>query len=267
MPTHLSLLSVATLILLFSHVTGVSRLHRAAIYLVRPSGFTLRVAARSGAFFCKVPYKWKTKTNVRWRARRVVVCPGSGRGWVLGRTSVEETKVIGRGPCRSPALSLMFHSRGYFQEQSRYASRHFYATWPWGRTTRPYTWATFWVQRSTLDLHSLIFCWWMMCASQVLLPEKEGTGHSINPLDEDPTSRAGCSLYFFGRGYLEPDKIHSLHAHTGRRTHSTPSTPTPNSRKSSQGSQPETFHAVMSGTSEQLANRLNMAFEISAFPP
>ena len=43
-----------TPILLFSHVTRVSRLHRAPIYLVRPSRFALRVAG-SGAFFCKVP--------------------------------------------------------------------------------------------------------------------------------------------------------------------------------------------------------------------
>jgi len=166
------------------------------------------------------------------------------------------------------ALQVLFYNCDSFQEQSRYASRYFQGLWggPHDPTRGPRSVLV--LRRSpALDLLPLSPFSLRLTGAAIQKSCKRRI-HVASSASTTTTQLPGPGAAFTSTGGTSnPTKLRSLYAHTSRRTHSTPSTPAPNSRKSSQGGQSEIFHAVASGTSEELASHLNKTFGALVFPP
>jgi len=141
------------------------------------------------------------------------------------------------------ALQIWFCRRGRFQEQSRYASRYFYAA------TRPYTRHP----RAVPFLYSVgvtptprFFCWWITSiAAQKHCKRKN---HVMSSTSSSTTTTqlpgTGTTISSWKGTLLNPDKLHSLYTRTSHRTRSASSSaisaPTTSSKESSQERRSET---------------------------
>jgi len=124
------------------------------------------------------------------------------------------------------------------------------------------------VPSSTLDLLSPLFRWsGGVCLTGVAT--QKSCKRRIHVASSTTTTQLpgpGAAFASSTGSTSSPTKLRSLYARTSRRTHSTPSNSTPNSRNNSQEGRSETFHSVTGGTPEELASHLNGAFGTLVFP-